>query len=194
MSSLAAVGRFIDPDAGVLLADAPQPRKALFLDRDGIVNVDHNYVHAAQDTEWLPGIFDLAKAAHAAGLLLVVVTNQAGIARGFYDEQTFLAYTAWVHREFSARGAPLLATFFCPHHPLEGTGGYLRECDCRKPAPGMILAAAQAFAINLPRSMLIGDNPSDIAAAVAAGVGRTALVAEARKLPTLSDLFPMENR
>ena len=120
-------------------------RRALFLDRDGVINVDRNYVHAANDTEWVDGIFELVRAAHSTGLLPVVVTNQAGIARGFYDEDTFLAYTRWVHGVFADRGAPLLATFYCPHHPTAGQGRYLRACACRKPGTGMILAAAEAF-------------------------------------------------
>ena len=151
-------------------------RRALFLDRDGVINVDRNYVHAANDTEWVDGIFELVRAAHSTGLLPVVVTNQAGIARGFYDEDTFLAYTRWVHGVFADRGAPLLATFYCPHHPTAGQGRYLRACACRKPGTGMILAAAEAFGIDLASSLLIGDKPSDIEAAGAAGVGGSALV------------------
>lgn len=168
--------RFVDPGAAAMLEGWGPPRKALFLDRDGVLNVDRNYVHTIAQTEWLPGIFDRVRQAHADGFLPIVVTNQAGIARGFYDEATFLDYTRWVHGEFAARGAPLLATFFCPHHPRHGRGAYLRECRCRKPAPGMILAAAAEFAIDLSASVLIGDKASDIEAAVAAGVGSSRLV------------------
>lgn len=178
MNSGASRQRFLDPDADAMLARREAPRKALFLDRDGVINVDRNYVHTAAATEWVPGIFELVAAAHANGFLPIVVTNQAGIGRGLYDEAQFLAYTQWIHGVFAARGAPLLATYFCPHHPQAGIGAYLRECPCRKPAPGMILAAADAFSIDLAGSMLLGDKPSDIGAAIAAGVGDSALLSE----------------
>lgn len=188
----AVVQRFVDPGATALLAKRDAPRKALFLDRDGVINVDRDYVHTESETAWVPGIFELVRFAHSQGFLPVVVTNQAGIARGLYDEGTFLNYTRWVHGVFADHDAPLLATFFCPHHPQFGLGEYLRECACRKPAPGMILAAAATFGINLPRSRLVGDKPSDIAAAEAAGIGRTALLANSGLLSAMHELFPEE--
>src|SRR5690606_24836828 len=130
---------FLDPAAEALLAAAPMPRKALFLDRDGVININHGYVHAPERTDWVPGIFELVADAHARGYLPIVVTNQAGIGRGHYDEAAFLAYTGWVHAQFAQRGAPLLATFWCPHHPDAGIGGYRVACNCRKPEPGMLL-------------------------------------------------------
>lgn len=163
--------RFVDPAAEGLLRAAPMPRRALFLDRDGVVNVNHGYVHAAPETDWVPGIFELVSTANAAGYLPIVVTNQAGIARGLYDEDQFLGYTSWVHDTFRSRGAALLATYYCPHHPEAGTGAFLRTCQCRKPAPGLILAAATEFGIDLAASLLVGDQPSDLQAASAAGVG-----------------------
>lgn len=182
--------RFVDPDAVALLARTKAPRKALFLDRDGIINVDHAYVHTQAQAQWMPGIFELVAAAHAAGYIPVVVTNQAGIARGFYDESAFLEFTRWLHAVFAEQGAALLATFFCPHHPQAGVGSYRRQCSCRKPEPGMILAAAEAFAIDLSSSILIGDTATDIAAGVAAGVGRNELVNDqSRKLSDLGELF-----
>lgn len=188
-----AVLRFVDPMAEALLARQPVPRKALFIDRDGIVNVDRGYVHTPAQTQWVPGIFELLCAAYAAGFLPVVVTNQAGIARGLYDESAFIDYTRWMHGVFSQHGTPLLATFFCPHHPQAGVGHYLCDCACRKPRPGMILAAAEAFKIDLTRSVLIGDKPTDIEAAVAAGIGRTKLVADAApQLPALLNIFVPE--
>lgn len=146
-------------------------RRVLFLDRDGVINVDHGYVHTPARTDWVPGIFELGARARRAGLDLVVVTNQAGIARGFYTEDAFLAYTAWVHEEFERRGVPLLATYHCPHHPTAGDGELTRECDCRKPRPGLILRAAREWGIDLRRSILIGDKPSDARAGHEAGVG-----------------------
>lgn len=189
MTAVQAAASFVDPDAGRLLQGWARPRAALFLDRDGIVNADHGYVHTEAGTDWIPGIFELVAGAWAAGLLPVVITNQAGIARGYYDEAQFLDYTRWVHGTFAARGAPLLATFFCPHHPVHGLGGYLVECGCRKPAPGMLLAACAMFDIAPGRSILLGDKPSDVAAGVAAGLMETRLVAAGEGLPTAASLF-----
>jgi D-glycero-D-manno-heptose 1,7-bisphosphate phosphatase len=180
---------FVDPAAHRLLEGWPRPRAALFLDRDGIVNTDRGYVHTEAGTEWIPGIFELVAGAWDAGRLPIVITNQAGIARGYYDEAQFLDYTRWVHGAFAARGAPLLATFFCPHHPVHGTGPYLRECDCRKPAPGMLLAACGMFDIAPERSTLLGDKASDVEAGVAAGLMETRLVAPGEALPRVSGLF-----
>jgi D-glycero-D-manno-heptose 1,7-bisphosphate phosphatase len=184
-----AVAHFVDPGARRLLEGHPAPRAALFLDRDGIVNADHGYVHTEARTDWIPGIFELVAAAWAAGRLPIVVTNQAGIARGYYDEPAFLDYTRWVHATFAARGAHLHATYFCPHHPEHGIGPYLRACDCRKPAPGMLLAACAMFDIAPERSLLLGDKASDAAAGSAAGLLETSLVAPGEALPSPSDLF-----
>ncbi|WP_411834130.1 HAD family hydrolase [Pseudoxanthomonas mexicana] len=167
---------YLDPQLPALLARLSAPRKALFLDRDGVINVDRGYVHTAEETEWLPGIFELVAGALVRGYLPIVVTNQAGIARGYYDEQGFLRYTAWVHDQFRLRGAPLAATFHCPHHPRFGT---MRQCPCRKPEPGMLLAARDLFALDMQASELLGDKPGDLQAAAAAGVGRRTLVSGA---------------
>lgn len=153
-----------------MLAATPAPRKALFLDRDGVININHGYVHAPVDTEWVPGVFELVAKARAGGYLPIVATNQAGIGRGLYDEAAFLAYTAWMHAQFAARGTPLLATYWCPHHPDAGRGDYRVDCDCRKPRPGMLLAAIARFAIDPARSLMIGDKQGDLDAAAAAGV------------------------
>lgn len=171
MSESTAARRFLDPGAEEFLARMPRPRRALFLDRDGVINEDIGYVHRAEQTRWLPGIFDLVRAAAPAGYLPIVVTNQAGIARGIYTEDQFLAYTRWLHCEFAGSGAPILATFYCPHHPVFGIGPMLRDCDCRKPRPGMILAAGRRFDLDLGKSVLIGNMDSDIEAARGAGVG-----------------------
>ena len=137
-----------------------------------MINVDRGYVHAPDQVEWVPGIFALCRDALAGGYLPVVATNQAGIARGLYDERTFLGFTAWMHSEFERRGAPLLATYYCPHHPSAGVAPYRRDCRCRKPGPDMLLRAARAFDLDLAGSALVGDNDSDLQAAAAAGVGR----------------------
>lgn len=145
--------------------------RALFLDRDGVINVDHGYVCSPERTDWVPGIFALCERARDLGYLLVVVTNQAGIARGYYSEQQFERYRAWVHGEFARRGVPLAATYHCPHHPTEGVGNLRQQCGCRKPRPGLLLRAQHDLGLDLGASMLIGDAETDIQAAVAAGVG-----------------------
>jgi len=148
-------------------------RPALFLDRDGVINVDHGYVHRQEDTEWIPGIFELVALARGSGYVPVVVTNQAGIARGIYSEERFLDYTRWVHSVFRTHGVSLAATYYCPHHPTAGKGAYMLRCGCRKPAPGMLLAAASDLGLDLAKSALLGDKDSDLEAGRAAGVPRT---------------------
>lgn len=148
------------------------PRRALFLDRDGVINVDHGYVHRPEQTEWVDGIFELCAQARDLGYALVVVTNQAGIARGYYSEMQFESYSDWLRAQFAERGAPLLRIYYCPHHPTDGLGAYRRECRCRKPGPGMIERARDELGLDLAASALIGDQPSDILAARTAGVGR----------------------
>lgn len=153
--------------------DAP---KALFLDRDGVINVNHGYVCTPHRTDWVPGIFELCAMARDAGYVLLVVTNQAGIARGYYSEADFLEYTRWMHREFSTRGADILATIYCPHHPTAGVGPLTLKCDCRKPAPGMFTLAGDVFGLDMDRSIVVGDKESDLVAAAGAGVARGFLI------------------
>jgi D-glycero-D-manno-heptose 1,7-bisphosphate phosphatase len=143
---------------------------ALFLDRDGVINVDHGYVHRIADFDFMDGVFDLCKLAARAGLLLIVVTNQGGIARGYYSESDFLTLTNWMKERFDEVGAPLTDVFFDPTHPTAGVGAYRRESIERKPNPGMLLKAAEKWSIDLSRSFMIGDMPSDMLAARRAGI------------------------
>lgn len=170
--------RLFEPKGG-LAQRRIASRKALFLDRDGVINVNHGYVHTPQQTDWVDGIFELCRIAQDAGYSLVVVTNQAGIARGYYSEATYLAYTQWMHGQFAERGIRLLATYYCPHHPEAGLDRWRLNCACRKPHPGMILAAAGRYDINLAASVMVGDSASDQQAAQAAGVGAYVMVEEA---------------
>jgi D-glycero-D-manno-heptose 1,7-bisphosphate phosphatase len=141
------------------------------LDRDGVINLDPGYVHRIEEVEFLPGIFATAAAASRLGYLLVIVTNQSGIGRGLYTEEDFLRLTQWLEGRFAENGAPIARTYHCPHHAEAGIPPYNIVCDCRKPEPGMILRAAAELDLDLPHSLLIGDKPADLEAALQAGVG-----------------------
>lgn len=150
--------------------------RALFLDRDGVINVEKNYVQRIEDFEFVEGIFELCASAQSRGYKLVVVTNQAGIGRGYYSEQDFLNLTEWMLEQFCQRAIVVDRVYFCPYHPLHGVGEYRRESLDRKPGPGMILRASSELVIDLSRSILIGDKHSDIEAGIAAGVRHNILV------------------
>ncbi|WP_018606565.1 D-glycero-alpha-D-manno-heptose-1,7-bisphosphate 7-phosphatase [Uliginosibacterium gangwonense] len=146
-------------------------QKALFLDRDGVINHDFAYVHRPDQFEFMEGIFALCQQATKHDYLLIVVTNQAGIGRGYYSEEQFLALTAWMKDQFTSHGTPLAEVYYCPSHPEHGLGDYRVDSPDRKPNPGMILKAQHQFNIDLACSILIGDNESDTEAALRAGVG-----------------------
>ncbi|GAA5181629.1 D-glycero-alpha-D-manno-heptose-1,7-bisphosphate 7-phosphatase [Niveibacterium umoris] len=145
-------------------------RAALFLDRDGVINEDPGYVHRIDEVRFIPGIFELARAAVQAGYRIIVVTNQAGIGRGYFSEAQFQQLTVWMCEQFASAGAPLTAVYHCPHHPEHGIGEFRRDSHDRKPAPGMLLRARDEHGIALEDSLLIGDKPSDTEAALRAGV------------------------
>jgi D-glycero-D-manno-heptose 1,7-bisphosphate phosphatase len=146
-------------------------RRALFLDRDGVVNVEKNYVHRVEDFEFMPGIFELCSTAAQLGYLPVVVTNQAGIGRGYYKEDDFQSLTAWMLGAFRERGIEIARVYHCPYHPTEGIGEYRRESFDRKPNPGMLLKARDELGLDLRRSIFVGDKDSDMLAGRSAGVG-----------------------
>lgn len=161
--------------------------KAAFLDRDGVINVDHGYVHQPANFELFPGVLEACKSLHEAGYKLIVVTNQAGIGRGYYTPAQFLEFTGWIEKLFRDAGAPITATYYCPHHPEMGLGDYRKVCDCRKPSPGMLLQAIHEHGIDAGNSLLAGDKISDIEAARAAGV-RGYLVGAEGEYSSLSKL------
>ncbi|MFC3120107.1 D-glycero-beta-D-manno-heptose 1,7-bisphosphate 7-phosphatase [Agaribacter flavus] len=144
--------------------------KALFLDRDGVINVNHGYVYQQQNFDWVDGIFTLIKRANRANYKVIVVTNQSGIGRGFYSELQFLALSDWMRHKVANKGGVIDDVFYCPHHPTESLGEYKLNCDCRKPKPGMLFAASQKHDIDLSMSIMIGDKLSDIKAAEAANL------------------------
>lgn len=145
-------------------------RRALFLDKDGVINVNHGYVCTPERTDFIDGIFELCRAATRRGFLNVVVTNQAGIGRGYYTESDFTTYVDWVRAQFRQHGAQLDAVYYCPHHPVRGVGKYLKDCACRKPKPGMLLNAQRDLDLDLTRCVLVGDSVSDLEAGRTAGV------------------------
>lgn len=144
--------------------------KALLLDRDGVVNVNHGYVHKPDDCNFVDGIFDLCAAAQQKGYTIVIVTNQSGIARGYYDSWQFKQFSHWIEAQFRAFGIQIRHTYHCPHHPrLSG------PCTCRKPKPGMLYKAARDYKISLSQSIMVGDSWSDVVCARSAKVGKAVL-------------------
>ena len=145
-------------------------RKALFLDRDGVINHEVGYLYRPEDVTFVDGIFPLCQTAQALGYALIIVTNQSGIARGLYSAADFEALMQWMMQEFSMLGVTLTAVYHCPYHPVHGIGEYKRESEDRKPSPGMLLRAARDHNLDLVASILIGDRCSDVAAANTAGL------------------------
>jgi D-glycero-D-manno-heptose 1,7-bisphosphate phosphatase len=150
--------------------------KALFLDRDGVINHEVGYLYRSEDVRWVDGIFSLCRVAVQAGYKLVVVTNQSGIARGYYTEADFGVLMEWMRAKFVAEGAALDAVYFCPYHPQHGIGVYRQENEDRKPGPGMLLRAARDLNLDLAQSMMVGDRCSDVGAAKRAGLARMFLL------------------
>lgn len=137
------------------------PPKALFLDRDGTINVDHGYVYRQEDFEFIPGIFELCARAQELGYLLIVITNQSGIARGYYTEADYESITAYMVGQFAERGIKITDVLHCPE--LEGPN--------RKPAPGLFLLAQQRYGLDMAACVSVGDKPRDVEAATQAGCG-----------------------
>lgn len=145
-------------------------QRAAFLDRDGVINIDHAYVCRWEDFEFVDGVFDAARKLVQAGFVLVIVTNQSGIGRGYYSQSDFLALDKKVRQAFAEAGAPISGVYFCPHHPTNALPQYKLVCNCRKPAPGMMIQAAKDLNIDLTKSIMFGDKKSDMQAALAAGI------------------------
>ncbi|HEY2185171.1 MAG TPA: HAD family hydrolase [Xanthobacteraceae bacterium] len=146
------------------------PRPAAFLDRDGVLNVDIAYLHRPEEFSWTEGAIEAVKALNDAGHLVIVITNQAGVARGLYEEAAVNALHAWMNDQLARRGAHVDAFYYCPHHPQGSVVRYARECDSRKPGPGMLLRAMREWPVRRQGSFLIGDKPSDVEAARRAGI------------------------
>jgi len=151
-------------------------QRALFLDRDGVVNEEVGYLHRAEEVRFVDGIFSLCRTAMGLGYRLIVVTNQAGIARGYYSEADFHKLMTFMRAALRAEGVELDAVYFCPFHPEHGVGEYKREHEDRKPGTGMLRRGVTEFGVVLSESVMIGDRCSDVAAANAAGLRQAFLI------------------
>ncbi|MFZ4835671.1 D-glycero-beta-D-manno-heptose 1,7-bisphosphate 7-phosphatase [Rouxiella sp. Mn2063] len=149
---------------------------AIFLDRDGTINVDHGYVHEIDDFQFIDGVIEALIKLKEMGFALVLVTNQSGIARGKFTEEQFFTLTEWMDWSLADRGVDLDGIYFCPHHPEASVAEYKQVCDCRKPEAGMFLTAKEELNIDMAASYMVGDKIEDLQAAVAAGVGTKILV------------------
>lgn len=151
-------------------------KPAVFLDRDGVINKDHGYVGNVDDFEYIDGVFEATKQLKQMGYMLVLVTNQSGVARGYFSEDEFLALTEWMDWNFVDNGVEFDGIYYCLHHEEHGLGEYKVACDCRKPKPGMFLSAQRFLDIDMSRSVMVGDKAEDLMAAKAAGVATKILV------------------
>ncbi|XDD45073.1 D-glycero-alpha-D-manno-heptose-1,7-bisphosphate 7-phosphatase [Leptospira sp. WS39.C2] len=176
--------------------------KALFLDRDGVINEDFDYVYQIKDFQFKSGIFELCKIANQKGYKIFVITNQAGIARGYYSERDFLKLTKWMKDEFEKQNCTITHVYYSPYHPEFGNTKYKRNSVFRKPNPGMILKAQKRYFIDLENSMLVGDQNTDVEAGLKAGIGKNFLLlnegkknnsshhAEAIQIKNLDEVIP----
>lgn len=149
--------------------------RIIFLDRDGTINEEVNYLYRPADLKLLPGVPEAIRLLKEQGYRIVVVTNQAGVARGYYTEADVDALHQYMNGLLREQGAEIDAFFYCPHHPEHGIGAYRRECHCRKPETGMFEMAEQVYAVDRVHSWMIGDKLLDITAGKNYGV-QTALV------------------
>ncbi len=147
-----------------------EKKPAVFFDRDGVLNIDHGYVYRQEDFEWMPGAIEAIKWLNNQGYLVFVVTNQSGIARGYYTEEAVHALHAYILMDLKRNNAHIDAFYYCPHYAKGTIAQYSVDCTCRKPGSGMLVQAMSEWPIDTTRSLMIGDKKSDILAAEAAGI------------------------
>lgn len=150
--------------------NGPTAQGAVFLDRDGVLNQDTGYPYRPEQIVWTPGAAAAVRRLNQAGFLVFVVTNQSGVARGYYSEADVQALHRWMASELVIQGARIDGWRYCPHHPNAAVPAYRLACACRKPAPGMLLSLMEAWPVDRRRSFLIGDKASDLQAARTAGL------------------------
>lgn len=152
---------------------------AVFLDRDGTIIEDTGYIKSPAEIKFIPGAIAAIKQLQSAGYKIIIISNQAGIARGFFSEDILQTIDKTIHRHVLSGGGHIDGSYYCPHHPEHGVYPYKQECDCRKPLPGLIKKAEKDLALDLSRSFMIGDKTTDIEAGGNAGV-KTVLVLTGR--------------
>ncbi len=179
------LSEFVEMGAEMLFKNS-----ALFLDRDGVINIDKRYVYLAADFVFINGIFDICRRAKSAGMKVVVVTNQAGIARGYYTEANFHELTDWMCGKFLEQGISVDKVYYCPYHPNYGLGEYKKDSFDRKPNPGMLFRARDELNICLEKSFLVGDSMTDIEAAQAGKLEKAVLFSKNGKFPKNSMIKP----
>jgi D-glycero-D-manno-heptose 1,7-bisphosphate phosphatase len=158
---------------------------AAFLDRDGVLNVDHGYVYRPEQLEWIEGAPEAVRLLNEAGYTVIVITNQSGVARGFYDEAAVHRFHAHMQAELERHGAHIDAFYYCPHHPEGTVAEYALRCDCRKPGTGLLERAVREWPIDLTHSFLIGDKPDDLKAAAAFNIEGLLFDNRSASLPAL---------
>jgi D-glycero-D-manno-heptose 1,7-bisphosphate phosphatase len=144
--------------------------EAVLLDRDGVLNVDYHYVCTPERFEWMPDAPEAVRWLNEQGILVLIVTNQSGIGRGVFSQEDFDRFTDWMQAELAKRGAHIDAVYVCPHHPTEAQAPFRIDCDCRKPRPGLVLAALREHELTPDGVLMIGDRRRDVEAAERAGV------------------------
>ena len=149
--------------------------KTIFLDRDGVINKDTNYLFKIEDFEFISGVFEACNYLKILGYKIIIITNQSGIGRGYFTSNDFLIINQWMIEQFKKNGVTILDIFHCPHLPES-------KCDCRKPKPGMFIKAKNKYDINMDKSWMIGDSERDIKAANLAGIKKTILVRSGSKI------------
>ena len=149
--------------------------KTIFLDRDGVINKEINYLHEVKDFEFINGVFEACQYLESLEYKIIIITNQSGISRSFYTENDYQNITSWMLSQFKKNNINILDVFHCPHLPDSG-------CDCRKPKPGMFLEAKYKHNIDMRNSWMIGDNETDIIAANNANISKTILVRSGHKI------------
>lgn len=156
---------------GTSLSKTSKPRRpAAFLDRDGVLNVDHGYAHRPEQLEWIDGAREAVRLLNEAGYYVLVVSNQSGIARGYFTEEAVRTFHARMQDDLASHGAHVDAFYFCPHHPEGVIKALAIHCQCRKPASGMLEQGAREWPIERSGSFMIGDKDEDMAAAKAFGI------------------------
>ena len=155
--------------------DTATQNRAVFLDRDGVINIEKEYLHRIDEFDFIDGVFEACQKWQNDGYILFIVTNQSGIGRGYYTEKDFDKLTSWMLEQFAAHHISITHVYHCPHTPNAG-------CSCRKPLPGMFEEAKKTYTLDMSSSWMIGDKESDIEAARAAGITQTILVQSGHKI------------